>query len=105
LLDLDGHRGQGPLNKALSELADSVVMGDASSALHDLVSSGVLDSLVLVDHLVAGHSAVSKGEVDVDCGASLVELGNSEADPNLLFIEAGKGGLVHDAFVNALTEL
>lgn len=96
LLPLNGVRAHCPLDELLSNLADSVVMGDAATALHDFVSGAVLDILVSVDGLITRQSVVVHSQVDVDSSARLVDLGNTEAHPEALAVIAELGCL----FVN-----
>mmetsp|Transcript_3750 Transcript_3750/g.6392 ORF Transcript_3750/g.6392 Transcript_3750/m.6392 type:complete len:257 (-) Transcript_3750:1008-1778(-) len=64
------------------------MVGDAASVEENCLSGSVLDVLVNVDHLAHVHVLVVHGEVDVDSGASLVELGDSEADEHVSLLHA-----------------
>ena len=82
-----------------------MVVRDTPSTLHDLITSRILNYLVLVYDIAAVQLTVRQGKVHVDGRASLVQLRHPEGDPDLLLVEAGKLGLVTDALVNALAEL
>lgn len=56
VLPVDGDVWQSSRDKLLPDLANSVVMGDAATAVHDLISSCVLNNLIVVDNLVVVDS-------------------------------------------------
>lgn len=69
----------GQLHKSLSEFTDAMMVRDAAPILENCLPGAVFDILVNVYDFFDGIFIVVDGEVDIDGGTSLVELGHSEA--------------------------
>ena len=50
---------QSPRDKLLPDFSHSMVMRDATSTVHDLISRSILDDLIVVNHLVVIDSLMS----------------------------------------------
>ena len=79
-------------------------MGDAASLLHGLVSGAVLDHLVSFDELIALHTLMVHSEIDVDSSARLVDLSDTEADPETVLGKAEFACLIIDPLLDLFLE-
>lgn len=70
--NIHSHISNALLHKFLAELADSVMMRDTASILHDLLTGSILD--IAVDGDGVGQASINESEVHVDCGSSVVDL-------------------------------
>ena len=75
-------------------------MRNAAPVLEGFIATGVLDNLVLLDEVVAGHALVLQSHVDVHSCACLVDLRHAERDPDSLGREALGGCLVVGALAD-----
>lgn len=80
------------------------MVGDAATALHGLVSGAVLDRLVGVDGLITRQSIMVHSQVDVDSSARLVDLGDTEADPEAVARITELGRLIVDPLLDFSAE-
>mmetsp|Transcript_25922 Transcript_25922/g.34707 ORF Transcript_25922/g.34707 Transcript_25922/m.34707 type:complete len:227 (+) Transcript_25922:380-1060(+) len=96
MLPLDGVGRHGSLDELLSDLADTVMVGDGATAEHDLVTGGILDVLVHINDCGAVIVLVIDGQVNVDGRTSLINLRHAERDPESVLVEASLfSGVVH----------
>jgi len=52
LLPVKSHRGKGSIHKALSQLSNTVMVRNAATAVHDLISGSIFDLLVNFNNLI-----------------------------------------------------
>ncbi len=81
------------------------MVGDAASALENLVTSSIFNSLILVDQIFSVHASVVESQVDVDGGTSLINLSNAEGDPNTFFGESLSSCLVIQSLLDFLLKI
>mmetsp|Transcript_18686 Transcript_18686/g.13386 ORF Transcript_18686/g.13386 Transcript_18686/m.13386 type:complete len:203 (-) Transcript_18686:1202-1810(-) len=81
------------------------MVGQTATACHDLVSGGMLNSLVVVHSLVNTLIMVVKSKVNVDSGTSLIELSDSERNPDVFLLEAELHAFADNSLSDILDEL
>jgi hypothetical protein len=76
--------GETLLHESLSQLANSVVVGDAPTLSEHFVSSFNFYFFVDVAYFLDGKVLIFDTKVDVDSSTCFVELSHSEANPHAL---------------------
>jgi hypothetical protein len=84
-LHLDPEFRKHLLQESLSDLADSMMVRDRSTALDDLISAFSLNSLIYFEHLVLRESHIAHPEVGVHGCPGVVDLGHSRSTENRVF--------------------
>jgi len=93
------------LHESLSQFANSVMVGNASSVFEYSRSRLVLDVLVNFDNLFFRVFIVTDGKVDVNGGTSLVQLRDSEADEHVISVLTMELARLVNCFFNILAEI
>ena len=101
ILPLEGVRGCCTRNKLLPELAYSVVVRDAATCKHYLVSRSVFDSFILFNQMITLHSPMFQCHVNIDGSTCFIDLCNSEGDPDTFPREALSKCIGKNSFLDA----
>ena len=105
LLPFDSICGDSSLHKLLSNFTNAMMVRNTATGQKDFVPSRILNRFVLLNHIGSVHAPMVQGEVNVDGSARLIDLRDTERDPDTILVKALLRSLVIQPLPHTLAQV